>query len=138
MKYTSRAQLLRDATDSIEMQEKSGIEPVAKFLSRTRGMTIATLSRLALEERYEYEFPLAVVEGKPVFLGDELYYSKTGALIRAEHCNFEICDKNYSWNPPKPKTVMVELLVEDAKFIRDYGITSRVTGACRKALEELK
>jgi len=36
MKYTSRVQLLRDAADSIEMQNKRGIEPVAKHGSDNR------------------------------------------------------------------------------------------------------
>lgn len=43
---------------------------------------------------------------------------------------------------PKPKTVMVEMLVEDAEFLSHPAFPvinqQRVSEACRKALEELK
>lgn len=68
MKYTSQAQLLRDAADSIEMQEKAGIVPVYKHLNKyVQEISCIDYSYL-LDER---EFPLVVVEGKPVFVGDD-------------------------------------------------------------------
>ena len=55
--------------------------------------------------------------------------------------------KNWSWNPPKPKTVMVEMLVEDATnyvTTRQLNLTNavlamtNVEAAINKALENLK
>ena len=55
-----------------------------------------------------------------------------------------INDENYTWNPPKPKTVMVEHLLEDVEeFGKGYlkvscSCCDRITEDCRKKLEELK
>ena len=44
------------------------------------------------------------------------------------------------WDTPKPKTVMVELLVEDAEYFTTTSILSnmtlRMSEACKKALEK--
>ena len=110
--------------------------------------------------RGEIEFALAIVEGKPVFKGDALWNKTYNMIFIAE---FITCAGIYSsnngsgavyvdcsWNPPKPRTVMVELLVEDAKYWTSYNTkeleeTSKYNvasnsfyKACRKALEELK
>ena len=100
--------------------------------------------------RGEIEFALAVVEGKPVFKGDELWHgsgseftvlrSNATTFFGESHnsaCRWEIA--NCSWNPPKPHTVMVELLVEDASYVANVGlVNTKMVQACRKALEELK
>lgn len=42
------------------------------------------------------------------------------------------------WNPPKSKTVMIELLREDAEKLVSYGMTIEgieISKACGKALE---
>tara|TARA_R110000803_G_scaffold76409_1_gene141005 strand:- start:1297 stop:1818 length:522 start_codon:yes stop_codon:yes gene_type:complete len=124
-----------------------------------------------------YELALAVVEGKPVFVGDVLYstwfdsqftvkgkYRNDGFMADiGGHTAIQVC----SWNPPKPKTVipdccaawdgygihplrdnvvgvkpktvMVELLVEDAKefsFTRwTSGMNNRISVAITKALD---
>ena len=111
--------------------------------------------------RGEIEFALAIVEGKPVFKGDELWSLPNNFKFIADHTNdIGIWNKSLnglsngarftecSWNPPKPRTVMVELLVEDAKeYARtniefegshSYGCLIGTVKACRKALEELK
>ena len=89
----------------------------------------------------KYEIALAVVEGKPVFRGDRLYW-KDGTPWVANECPAVF--KEYSWNPPKPRTVLVELLAEDAEWLGEPCPTQRceqsnhVINACRKALGELK
>jgi len=133
MKYTSRVQLLRDAADSIEMQEKHGIIPTA----RVNYLRAPLLTYGHFYITNDWEFPLAVVEGKPVFVGDELYLD--GNKIKTWNGMDIGCLPRWSWNPPKPKTVMVELLVEDAERCakQSYDFAS-IADACRKALESLK
>ena len=113
MKYANRADLLIAAGESIKMQEKFGItDPVCKFCGEQD-----VLSGRSFDCPQDYEFPLAVVEGKPVFVGDELYHSIVGKCRASTDCaeigGMLIGEDNvrcFSWNPPKPKTVMVELL----------------------------
>jgi len=133
MKYTSRAALLRDAADSIEMQEKAGIEPV--FICD--GSRYGIVESLTVDDAdFDCEFPLTVVEGKPVFVGDELY-AACGNPFKVISIPKGVSLRDCSWNPPKPRTVMVELPVTVAEsYSKDqYGMLS---SACRKALEELK
>ena len=152
MKYTNRADLLIAAGESIKMQEKAYIEPVFKFDSEKRNICMYNFD---YPERYDYEFPLAVVEGKPVFVGDELWnvpnnfkFEVSGADVLCDRIRIlggKLCAwiEDASWNPPKPKTVMVELLREDAEFmVKAYGDmwsngkTARIADCCRKALEK--
>jgi hypothetical protein len=88
-----------------------------------------------------YEACLAIIEGKPVFKGDELY--QDGIKQISGLTRFIVNNGiSWSWNPPKPKTVMVELLVEDAQYVIGEAFNSqhvkRIEHACRKALGELK
>ena len=89
-----------------------------------------------------YELALAVVEGKPVFNGDHIWREDYPVAQHVDSIWFnETTAKECSWNPPKPRTVMVELLVEDAKYFAygsAYKLDSDLGNACRKALEELK
>lgn len=158
MKYTNRADLLIAAGESIKMQEKAGIEPMYKYLKGICQLRLAGLGA----DAWDYEFPLAVVEGKPVFVGDELYHIPTGSKYQVQECKAHSngklafksvhalwCDgdwvENYSLNPPKPKTVMVELLVEDAELLENECRDKlpcipriRISASCREALENLK
>jgi hypothetical protein len=145
MKYTSRADLLIAAGESIKMQENAGIDPIGKVNSR-----IDTLRGYSFLDAGAYEFPLAVVEGKPVFVGDVLYctYVNCGMCESRGTTKFiagdEDADYAYAtWNPPKPKTVMVELLREDAATIEasweaypNSELAVSVLTALRKALAE--
>ena len=85
----------------------------------------------------DYELALAIVENRPVFKGDKLYSKLNG---REYEVNTKVSDsQNFSWNPPKPRTVMVELLVEDAEYMCNRNHSpDRISTACRKALGELK
>ena len=80
-----------------------------------------------------------------MFEGDELYSITSGAklTIHADtkyKSRFDF-DKNWvatvSWQPPRPKTVLVELLVEDAEYLKSWSHT-RIYRAFCKALEEVK
>lgn len=99
--------------------------------------------RLFDGEKEHYEIALGIVEGKPVWEGDELYYKGklqtfiTDKLFRQE----------WSWNPPKPKTMMVEFLVEDVEYYANekaipfneiLRLIGRRAEACRDALEKQK
>ena len=85
----------------------------------------------------KWQFAIAEVEGKPVFIGDELYHVGYGKQTINEVV--VLIPKNWSWNPPKPKTVMVEMLVEDARYVANTGaISLPMVAACKKALENLK
>jgi hypothetical protein len=101
--------------------------------------------------------PLCMVEGKPVYKGSEVYDGNgckiiadrsDGVNIYGSHCDLSrvVWDINLcSWSP-KPKTVMVELLVEDAESLAladarnyYYGVSmKKLSDACRKALFNLK
>ena len=101
-----------------------------------------------------WSFAIAEVEGRPVFIGNKLWYEWNGTrefhvygldLSGTDFVDHEgvICFKRFcSWNPPKPKTVMVEMLREDAEFYSGYrnvaGVDrgERVAKACAKALKE--
>jgi hypothetical protein len=95
------------------------------------------------------ELALGIVEGKPVWEGDTLYDSETGAVTLSFDCghpcrgdgkNIGWAWERLSWNPPKPKTVMVELPYDWVKFMATEvtGIGGGVKVACRKALVGVK
>ena len=97
----------------------------------------------------ELELALAIVEGKPVFKGDELWKISSGkkyTIASGDGRYFSVgygtvSIEDFSWSPPKPKTVMVELLVEDAEslsVLKPYIYSNSIAHACRKALGELK
>ena len=90
----------------------------------------------------ETEFALSIVEGKPVFKGDKLYCD--GRKQIAGVTRFFVDDGiSWSWNPPKPKTVMLEVSIEVAKDIscwaKGVGQTHSELGfAAIKALGEMR
>lgn len=95
------------------------------------------------------ETALDIVEGKPVWKGDTLWHCNRKFIADMDLPDYISYMKNpneLSWNPPKPKTVMVELLVDDAKayvtrLAAVVGLDcadGRLVSACRKALEILK
>lgn len=95
----------------------------------------------------QYELALGIIEGKPVWEGDK-YYDTNGRECTAGDKRWPK-NKDYwaqcYWNPPKPKTGLIELSVEDIKYWSHYSTfscsheqPSRLYRACRKALENLK
>lgn len=59
-----------------------------------------------------YTFALGVLEGKPVW-SVAVLYREDGISAEASTL-MNLSSGRWSWAPPKPKTVMVELLVADA------------------------
>lgn len=103
----------------------------------------------------QWQFAIAEVEGKPVFIGDKLWnvpnnFKFVANYIKEQHEGLSIWSNvtnsvgqsgglvsDMSWNPPKPKTVMVEILVEDARYVANTGaISLPMVAACKKALEK--
>ena len=109
-----------------------------------------------------YSFAIAIVENKPVFIGDELYYTPDGEKVTVTgissvktpygvHLLYVIRNKcgacsepvsSLSWNPPKPKTVLLEVSVECAEWYVDAlkflnGVSAEVPEAAKKALAKL-
>lgn len=91
------------------------------------------------EDYWNIRYALAIVENKPVFVGDELWHKKEGFSLSASKGTIsKVNATSYSWSPPKPRTVMVELLVKDAEwYVANTVINHRLGEACRKALEQL-
>lgn len=93
-----------------------------------------------------YAFALAVVEGKPVFPSDLLWFNGYPAAQRADASWLNPTSaQRASWNPLKPKTITVELTVEDAKIwagctgLSGYPeVNSRLYAACAKSFKESK
>lgn len=106
-------------------------------------------------------FAIAEVEGEPVFIDDELFTEhglkfKAGAMLDGYFCISTPAERgggllykpeNCSWNPPKPKTVIVEMRVEVAQLLsgnrpREQYLAivymNEVGEACKKALGNLK
>lgn len=85
----------------------------------------------------QVELALGVIEGKPVWEGDELYYLSNKCVATAGQGGHFT---GWSWKPPKPETVMVELPISMAKYygeLQNQDI-SVMREACREALEGLK
>ena len=91
----------------------------------------------------KYRVALAFVEGKPVFEGDKLYYPDGNYLLAA--IDVPLSQKeggmyDLSWNPPKPKTVTIEISGECAEWLIDISALSNkhtleLSKAAKKALE---
>jgi len=88
----------------------------------------------------DWSFAIAEVEGKPVFF-DSILYDRNGAPYTGFRGYVTDLCTGLSFNPPKPKTIMVELLVEDIEQLSKQKVTDmcysiqRVSTSCRQALE---
>ncbi len=76
-----------------------------------------------------YKFPVAYLENKPVFVGDKIYSKEFGNVfvIDGYDYNPNSVAQNYSWNPPKPKTFMlngVEFVAPDNARGDGYVLTA--------------
>jgi len=86
-----------------------------------------------------YELALAIVEGKPVFDRDSVWYKGASGTWYKTTMNISLIGEEISLSPPKPRTVMVELdydVVAHAAGLRP-DISPAITKACKKALETL-
>lgn len=157
-----QSELLRKQADMMDMAEKYGI---TKWSSLVRyrcknslfGIWCGKEEAEGFYSQNDYQFALGVVEGRPVFEGDELYPINFSGKVKVIGINkfdtkyFDVInDKGdtvqlmcLTWNPPKPKTIMVELPIETAEWYakNTYLNTYQphyVAEACRKSLGELK
>ena len=99
-------------------------------------------------QKSQYRVADMILEGRPLFKGDKVYCIDCPCtFISADHgvivlenssgIRFKMGREFISWNAPKPKTVMVELTVEDAEHYAQHHYNT-IGDACRKALEKLK
>ena len=154
-----QSELLRLEADARDMVESSELAWTACVREYHRGESHKVYA--LCEGNKDYRLALAIVEGRPVFEGDVLYCSLGFPFVASKLCNggtaieFDKLTSTYyaesiskcSWQPPHHKTVMVELLVEDAeKFTRNFcgsyagesNFYHRVGDVIRKALGEIK
>ena len=140
MSKMTRAGLLREAARVLDMIEDTSL--VLAECVKLDGKLLHRQSIFSFSDTsIDYEFALALIGNQPVFKGSVLYFNKTGMATQVGYHNYPLTDEHYSWYPPKPKTVMVELLREDAEAIASlnaegFSQAQRVEDACRKALSE--
>lgn len=142
MIHESSIDLLIAAAESAKMQRDAGVkEPV--FKSNTG--QIISIDTIQIYNLVPHRtFPISAVEGKPVFVGDTVYgkgdqYAYTVTDAWKDNALWE----SFTMTKPKPKTVMVELLREDAEWLADTwnaknfrDCTIRIAAASKAALEK--
>lgn len=149
-------ELLERQVSVMKMAEKYGIDDwrkLVQYLEPDNEWTNIAKMCECLHPYYKHRFALGVVEGKPVFEGDILcnavgmrYTVGKNSISPTDFIGYGIPTSEeaiamFSWNPPKPKTVMVELTVKDAEEVAKFFASSVSTAyqntaeACRKALE---
>lgn len=66
----------------------------------------------------DYKFALAILEGRPVFVGSKLYYKDTSFLVA--YCSEKQSFADCSWTPPTPKrTFTMEFTEEEMNFLTE-------------------
>ena len=152
---------LRMQADAMDMVEGTRLEwqSCVQVKKSSGGWVVKKEPSMSVD--FEYRLALCILEGKPVFAGDEIWNVKEEFKFTV-HSWDRICKevrliseknswawlKNASWNPPKPKTVMVELPLEVAKNLVEFDNSPYFAAfnpqlkiyidACKKALKELK
>jgi len=131
-KIEKRSDLYREYARVIDMCEGTNVNPLKCI---KLGESICNLQEIYFTDKPSvYSFAIAIIEDKPVFVGDELYDKDTGIKVVIENntihndkllvsgvATFYININLLSWNPPKPKTFNlngVELPLPDAKIVR--------------------
>jgi hypothetical protein len=87
------------------------------------------------DKNCEYRASLATVEGRLVFEGDVLY-DNDGSRCTIRQYDAEGFILGCSWNPPKPKTITVELLREDAEYMANSVYCIEQHLRIQKAIKE--
>ena len=153
----TKIEALRLELAAREMVEGTGLEwwEVLKWDTGVAGIHCALRDKpqLLLAKNDYFKLALGIVEGKPVWNGDTLWHPTEGAVLANDNWGKELFNHNgkvcyiehLSWNPPKPKTMAVELSYEAVQYFAKQftssttiGIHNSVIDACRKALEEAK
>lgn len=93
------------------------------------------------QQNSSIEVAVGVINSKPIWKGDE-YYDSKGLVWRAMDNN-KLYTKEYwadcSWNPPLPKTGMVELPISHIiSYSEHYKEMPILAEACKKTLKGLK
>ena len=97
-----KSDFYREWARVLDMCEGTGI--LTKNAWKFEGRFIGSDTPVFIEGHDGYEFAIAILEGKPVFVGDKLFL-KNGLCVLAEQCLF-MHNEVMSWNPPK-KTFML-------------------------------
>lgn len=132
-----QSELLRKQADMIDLAEKHGIDNWKEMVRYKHEDRWFIKVDETLNQSDVYQFALGVVEGQPVFAGDTLY-TANGTAYTAKEGEPVI---GGTWTKPKPSTILVELLVEDAEWAannRSYFPYARISDSCRRALESIK
>ncbi len=114
-----KADLHRKYANALDLCDKHGID--TESACRVDDCTYYGTPTFTMESS-SYTFPVAVVEGKCVFVGDKLWHkdgteytvqaveNHSGRMafrtIHSPYIDGDFAD-NYSWNPPKPKTFVL-------------------------------
>lgn len=154
-----KSDLYRELARVIDMCEGTGVDP--KFCWKYEGVNINGMPYFD-SELEQYEFAVAILEGKPVFVGDKVYannctsplivggISKQNGYIFVGNCiNYDI--SILSWNPPKKTFLLngVELpcpdgnkggyqisLLSGRHYFSDFHDAQKVANAFDKLLSE--
>jgi len=154
--------LLIAAGESINLQTEAEIVPVCKF----KGVIHEIQDSSVIFDKDNIEYPLAVVECKPVFIGDKLWSNEWNNKLKVDGIS---ADKKYFYHitknnermfvnvhdalwekpKPKPKTVMIELQFEDVEYWTSFNLgrlpetsayniaSNRFFDACKKAMSNV-
>ncbi len=98
----TKADLHRKYADALDLCEKYKLN--WRNAVQVNGGYLSTPPDFA-NPNYTHTFPIAVIEGKPVFV--DTLYTKHGSHFKIEDnqsYNSESLAENLTWNPPKPKT----------------------------------
>lgn len=91
-------------TETVPMAEAAGIPPWECVRTKT-GYVFHNHPQFNNNDPENYTFALAVLEGRPVFVGDRLYGKKLPITVLANE-HFNLAD--YTWTPPtKKRTFML-------------------------------
>lgn len=134
MKYENMTELSRAYADSITIQERNNISPVIKLNGGICPIEFSVPVDL------DIEFPLAVIEKQAVFTGDVLYCkngmphtaigrasTKDKIRVRTEFYGFT-CEYLYSLYWHKPKSIKLDMLLEDVLFFSRLKYASCARG----------
>lgn len=107
--------LHREWARVLDMCEGTGVDP--RYCWKYSGMNVKKIPALDGRDLHKYEFAVAILEDKPVFVGDKIYANNCTSALTVEgiskqkgyvfvgNCaNYDI--SILSWNPPK-KTFML-------------------------------
>jgi len=107
----------------VPMANASGIEPWVCV--RYNGEQATTQSHPHLKQiDGEYTFAITVLEGKPVFIGDKLYYKDTEFIVA--DCSEKQSFSNCTWTPPPPTKKRTFMLNG-----QEYGSPINDVNGCR-------